>query len=121
MDTSHYALRHEPRYLDERQQLHRAVSITFIAYALLRETQESVIIPVNESLLQQPGEWIRPYDSLAPRSAVSQSQHTDVEGVKGLQPSSCGVRTILHHPSRLSPFLESLDDYKFGSDDGFQE
>jgi hypothetical protein len=73
------------------------------------------IRPCSSSVL------VRPYHSLPQRSAVSECEYADIEGVNELQASSCQSRAVLHHILHLAPFLEPLDGYKLGRDDGFKE
>ena len=121
MSSSHYALHNKPGHLAERHKLHGIVCITLVANVLLSKAPEWVILSVNQTLLKQPGVLVRPYYPPTPRSAVSESKHTDIEGMDELEVSSSRFRAIFNHPLRLSPFLKSLDGYKLGRDNGLKE
>ncbi len=84
MDASHDVLRHEPGDLAEREQLHGAVCVALIDDILLRQSPESVIIPVDETLFQKPGILIRPDHFLALSGAVPKSEHANIESVNKL-------------------------------------
>jgi len=60
------------------------VCVALIDDILLRQSPESVIIPVDETLFQKPGILIRPDHFLALSGAVPKSEHANIESVNKL-------------------------------------
>jgi hypothetical protein len=108
------------RTLGRTPQLHNAIRITLVAYVLTQAPQ-CMLFPVDQTFLKQLDVLARPYHPLTPWRAVSESEHTDIEGMNELEASSHQYCRVLHHLLRLAPFMECLNGYKLRRDGGLKE